>query len=267
LATNLTLTTQNTAWTTLASRLLKTGQITIGFFNSTVITISDGNYSFPYVQGKTSNIQWIHIGESDIAYLLQGQQQYTSIEIDLGVKTGNYLSIGPYNSKVTARVVTIAINHGFGPYTLDYNYMILPNVSLESVPALIKQYNEEQVFSCISTNNLFHGTVWPSLKRASFLLWDDITTTFSCKSPLFEINIELSNAGAYLFSESTTDFTVTASHPIRVGGNVKVTVDRVGSGEGCRASWDTNAQTTDVTIALPPGGEYLGASVNVTCKK
>jgi len=57
LATNLTLTTQNTAWTALASRLLKTGQITIGFFNFTVITISDGNYLFPYVQGQTSNVQ------------------------------------------------------------------------------------------------------------------------------------------------------------------------------------------------------------------
>jgi chondroitin AC lyase len=213
LATNLTLTTQTTAWTTLASRLLPTGQITIGFFNSTVITLSDGNYSFPYVQGKTSNVQWIHVGESDIGYLLQGQQQYSSLGIELGVKTGNYLDIGPYNSTVTARVITIWINHGLGPYTLDYNYMILPNVSLESIPAVIKQYDEEQVFSCISTNNHFHGTMWPSLKRASFVLWDSITTTFSCKSPLFEINIELSDAGAYLFSETATDFTVTASHP------------------------------------------------------
>jgi hypothetical protein len=145
--------------------------------------------------------------------------------------------------------------------------MILPNVSRESIPALIKQYTEEQVFSCVSTNHLFHGTIWPSLKRASFVLWDDITTTFSCKSPLFEINIELSNAGAYLFSESTTDFTVTASHPMRVGGNVKVTVDRVGSGEGCTASWNDNPQTTDVTVALPSSEKFLGASVNVKCKK
>jgi hypothetical protein len=183
------------------------------------------------------------------------------------VKTGNYLSIGPYNSTVTVRIVTISINHGLGPYTLDYNYMILPNVSLESIPAIIKQYNEEQVFSCISTNHLFHGTLWPSLKRASFVLWDDITTTFSCKSPLFEINIELSASGAYLFSESATDFTVTASHPIRVGDNVKVIVDRVGTGEGCTSSLDDNAQTTVVTVTLPPGGQFLGAWVNVTCKR
>jgi chondroitin AC lyase len=267
LATNLTLTTQTTAWTTLASRLLLTGQITIGFFNSTVITISDGNYSFPYAQGKTSNVQWIHVGESDIGYLLQGQKQYSSLGIELGIKTGNYLEIGPFNYTVTARVLTIWIDHGVGPYTLDYNYMILPNVSLESIPAVIKQYNEEQVFSCISTNNHFHGTMWPSLKRASFVLWDNIKTIFSCKNPLFEINIELSDAGAYLFSETETNFTVTASHPMRVYGNVKVTVDRVGTGEGCSPVWDDNAKTTDVTVTLPSSPSFLGASANVICKK
>jgi hypothetical protein len=109
--------------------------------------------------------------------------------------------------------------------------------------------------------------MWPSLKRASFVLWDNIITTFSCKSPLFEINIELSDAGAYLFSESETDFTVTASHPTRVNGNVKVTVDRVGTGEGCSASSNIDATTTGVTIALPSSASFLGASVNITCKK
>jgi hypothetical protein len=267
LATNLTLTTPTIAWTTLASRLLPTGQITIGFFNSTVITLIDGNYSFPYVQNKTSNVQWIHVGGSDIGYLLQLQQQYTSIGIEVGVKTGNYDDIGPFNATVTARMLTLCINHGFGPYSLDYSYMILPNVSLESMSALIKQYNEEQVFACISTNNLFHGTMWPRLKRASFVLWDNITTTFSCKSPLFEISIQLSDAGAYLFSETTTDFTVTASHPMRVNSIMKVTIDRVGYGEGCTVSSDIDAITTNMVLKLPTSPELLGASVNVTCKK
>ncbi len=122
----------------MASRLLSTGQITIGFFNSTVITLDDGKYSFPYVQNQTSNVQWIHIGQSNIAYLLQSQQQYASIGIELETKTGNYDTIGPFNSTVTARVLTIWINHGVGPYTLDYNYMILPNISRESVPVVIK---------------------------------------------------------------------------------------------------------------------------------
>jgi hypothetical protein len=207
------------------------------------------------------------VGESDIGYLLQAQQQYASLGIELGIKTGNFRDIGPSNYTVTARMLNIWINHGLGPYSLDYNYMILPNVSRESIPALIKQYNEDQVFSCISTNNLFHGIVWPTLKRASFVLWNNITTTFSCKSPLFEINIELSDAGAYLYSETATDFTVSASHPMRVNGRMKVTVDRVGSGEGCAVLSDVNAKTTDVTLTLPSSKDLLGASVNVTCKK
>jgi hypothetical protein len=164
-------------------------------------------------------------------------------------------------------MVTLNINHGVGPYTLDYNYMILPNVSLESMPTLIKQYDEEQVFACISTNNLFHGTMWPTLKRASFVLWDNITTTFSCKSPMFEINIDLSDAGAYLYSESQTDFTLTASHPMRVNGTLEVTVDRIGYGEGCAVSSNANATRTNVALKLPSSSQLLGASVNVTCKK
>jgi chondroitin AC lyase len=264
LATNLTLTTNNIAWTTLASRILKTGQITVAFFNSTIVTLNDGNYSFPYAPNKTTNVQWIHVGGTDFAYVLQGQGPYSALGIDVGIKTGNFDTIGAYNYTVTARTVTIWIDHGRGPYTLDYRYMILPNVSLESMPKVIQQYDEEQVFSCISTNNLFHGTVWPSLKRASFVLWDNITSTFSCKSALFEVTIQLSDAGAYLFSETENDFTLTASQPLRVNGSVKVTVDRVGYGEGCSTSSDV---ATTVVLTLPSSPQLLGASVNTKCKK
>ena len=267
LATNLTLTTPTTAWTTLASRLLATGQITIGFFNSTVVTLSDGNYSFPYELNKTSNVQWIHIGGSNIGYLLQIQQQYASLRVEIGTKTGNYHEIGPFNLTITARMVTIWINHGIGPYTLDYGYIILPHVFLESIPALIKQYDEGQVFSCVSTNKLFHGTMWPTLKRASFVLWDNITTEFSCKSPLFDITIQLSDAGAYLFSETSTEFTITASHPIRVSGTMNVIVNRMGYGEGCTVSTNADVSITNVTLTLPLSSQLLGASVNTTCMK
>lgn len=259
LATNITLTTPTTSWTTLASRLLPTGRITVGFFNSTVITLSDGNYSFSYIQGKTSNVQWIHVSESNIVYVLQSQRQYARLGIELRTKTGNFNDIGPLNGTVTAHTLTIWIDHGVGPYILDYNYMI--------IPALIKQYTEEQVFSCQSQNNQFHGTMWPSLKRAAFVLWDNITTTFSCKSPLFEINLQANGAGAYLFNETTTNFTVTASHPMGTNRNVTVTVDRVGTGKRCSSSLlEDNATKTDVVLSLP-SGDFLGQSVSVTCQK
>jgi hypothetical protein len=165
-------------------------------------------------------------------------------------------------------MLTLYIDHGVGPYILDYNYMILPNVALESIPALIKQYSEEQVFACISSNNLLHATMWPALKRASFILFDWNPTTFSCKSPMFEINIQLSDAGAYLFSETETDFTLTASHPFYLNSTLQVIVDRVGNGEGCTVSPDVDATTTtNVTLNLPSAPELVGASVNITCKK
>ena len=267
LATNLTLTTSHIAWTTMASRLLKTGQITVGFFNSTIITLSDGNYSFPYEPNKTSNVQWIHVGETDFGYVLQGQGLYSNLGIDIGIKTGNFDTIGAYNYTVTARTLTMWIDHGRGPYTLDYRYMVLPNVSLESMPKVIKQYDEEQIFSCISSNNLFHGTVWPSLKRASFVLWENITTAFSCKSPLFEVNIQLSDAGAYLFTETDNDFTLTVSQPLRINGNVTVLVDRVGQGTGCTTSTDENTLMTNVVLILPSSSEFIGAPTHTTCKK
>ena len=258
LATNLTVTTPTEVWTTLASRILSTGQLTIGFFNSTMVTLNDGNYTF-------SNVQWIHVGHSNIGYVLP-QQQYDSIGIQLGQITGNYDTINIYNISVTARVLTLYINHGRGPFQhLDYNYMIVPNVTMESMPSLIKKYEEEQVFACTSTNGALHGTMWPTLKRAEFVLWNNVTTTFSCKSPTFELNIELSDAGAYIFSETDHSFTVTASHPTRIKNILKVSVDRVGSGEGCAPSF--TGTKTDLSLALPTDPQLLGASVNITCQK
>ena len=268
LATNLTLTTPTIAWTTLASRVLTVGQISVGFFNSTIVTFSDGNYSFPYVEHNISNVQWIHVGGSNIGYLLQKQGLYSEVGISLGRKTGNYDTIGPFNYTVTERLLTVWIDHGQGPYTLDYNYVIVPNISLEMMPTVIQQYDDEGIFSCISTNHQFHGVMWPRLKRASFVLWDNITTIFFCNSSLFQLTIQMSDAGAYLFSETTTNFTFTASHPTRLNGTVSIILDRIGSGQGCSTIWsnETNGHT-NMTVELPTLSEEKGASVSVTCKK
>lgn len=152
-------------------------------------------------------------------------------------------------------MLTIWLNHGKGPYTLDYNYMIVPNVSLEAMPTLIKQYEQEHIFSCVSTNNQFHGVVWSSLKRVSFVLWQNISTRFSCDSLSFQLNVQFSDAGAYLFTETASDFTITVSHPIRVGGIMKVVVNRVGSGQECIPSTSINPFNTTVTLPLPSAPE------------
>jgi chondroitin AC lyase len=265
LASNLTLTTQNTAWTALVSRLLPTGNVTLGFFNGTFVSLSDGiNYSFPYTTNKSGNVQWIHISESNIGYLLQTQELYSAVGAEVSTKTASYNTIGPYNNTVTARTVTVWIDHGLGPYMRDYSYIVLPNVSVTSMPELIKRYDNEQIFSCLLNNDLFHGVAWPTLQRASFVLWDNATRTFSCQSSSFKINARLTDAGVYLFNETTTDFSVTVSHPTRINGTVTITVDRVGFGQGCTALSDS---TTNVTIVLPSSSQFLGSSVTVTCKK
>lgn len=71
----------STSWTILASRLLPTGQISIGFFNATIITLKDENYSFSYIQDKTSHVKSIHLSGSNIDYLLELQQEYSSVGI------------------------------------------------------------------------------------------------------------------------------------------------------------------------------------------
>ena len=267
LATNLTLRSNTTAWTTLASRMLPSGKISVGFFNSTNITLNDGNYSFPNGQPKVSSVQWVHLGDSNIGYILPRQQHYASLGVEVGMKSGNYDTISPINVSVTARMATVYINHGPGPYTLDYNYMIVPNVSLASMPTLIQQYTDEKVFACISNNGLFHGTMWPALRRAAFVLWDNVTTTFKCESSTFDLSVELSDAGAYIYSETDDTFSVLASHPTRVNSTLSVIVDRHGEGEGCEIITDNHPRTTRVVFTLPSIADHLGMSVHVSCTR
>jgi hypothetical protein len=135
------------------------------------------------------------------------------------------------------------------------------------MPELIKRYDEEKVFSCISTNKHLHGTAWPTLKRASFTLWNNDTASFSCNSQSFQLTAELNDAGIFLFNETETEFSITASHPTRVNTSVAVIVNRLGSGQGCVMQFDSNASTTKVTLMLPTSPQLLGQSVTVTCKK
>ena len=264
LATNLSVNVSATPWTTLASRVIPIGQVSIGFFNGTVITLNDGNYTFP------SNVQWAHISEQNLGYVLPLPQLYDSFGVQLGNKTGNYAEISPYNVTVTTRFVTIYINHGRGPFTdRDYNYMILPNVTLESMPTLVKKYDEEGVFTCLLLNgsSMSHGTAWPSLKRAAFVTWENRSTTFLCKTRTFSLNFTVAYSGLYLFSETENDFTITASNPMRIKGHLNVTVDRQGSGDGCVSKSDENIIATNAVLYLPTENVYLGQSVNITCKK
>ncbi|CAF4486605.1 unnamed protein product [Rotaria socialis] len=186
LASNLTVSTQNKAWTPLASRLLT-----------------------------------------------------TALGVEISTKTASYNTIGPYNDKLTSRTV-------------------------QSMPELIKRYNDDEIFSCISNQDLFHAMAWLTLRRVSFVLRNNTTTVFSSQNSFFKINARLNDAGAYLFNEATNDFSATVSHPTRINRIVTINIDRIGYGQGCIVLSDL---TTNVMIALPSSDPLLGASVTVTCKK
>ena len=51
------------------------------------------------------------------------------------------------------------------------------------------------------------------------------------QSSSFTFKAQLQDEGFHLFNETTTEFSVTVSHPIRINGTVTVNVDRVGSGK------------------------------------
>lgn len=195
---------------------------------------------------------------------------YDSFGVQVGNKTGDYAEIDPVNMTVTERMVTIYISHGMGPFlNRDYNYMILPNVSLESMPALIKKYEEEEVFACVLMNSTApaHGTVWPSLKRAMFVTWGNRSTTFLCQTRTFSLNMTIAYGGMYMFSETESDFTITAFNPLRTMGHLNVTVDREGYGQNCGPVSYNGTIGTNAMVFLPTDNVYLGASMNVSCKK
>jgi len=137
------------------------------------------------------------------------------------------------------------------------------------MPTLVKKYDEEGVFTCIAINGntSSHGTVWPSLKRATFVAFNNYSTSFQCKTRTFSLNITVAYSGLYMFSETESDFTITVSHPIRIKGHLNVTVDREGYGTDCGMVIEGDTPRTNVTLYLPTDNVYLGQSVNVTCKK
>ncbi|CAF4377060.1 unnamed protein product, partial [Adineta steineri] len=192
---------------------------------------------------------------------LQKQYLYSAIGAEVSTKTASYNTIGPYNDTISKRTVTVWIDHGLGPYTRDYNYMILPNVNIESISDLIKRYENEQIFSCISNKDYIHGTAWPILQRASFVLWNNMTSNFSCESSLFTLNVHLKDAGVYLFNETTSHFSITISHPNRINDTITINIDRIGYGQECIP---LSNNTTNVSIKLPSSKELLGSSIIVT---
>ncbi len=90
---------------------------------------------------------------------------------------------------------------------------------------------------------------------------------YNCSGLLLSFYLE--QAGAFLYSEDSDSFTVTASHPTLAAGTLAISVNRGSvTTEECTQDMRWGSQTgTQVMITLPGTSELLGMSVSITCKK
>lgn len=117
-----------------------------------------------------------------------------------------------------------------------------------------------------------HATCDPSVQRASLLLFDDASTIgngiyYNCSG--LSLSVYMEQSGAFLYSENSDSFTVTAAHPILSQGTIAISVNRgsITTAE-CISNMRWHSQSgTQVLIRLPNNDELLGISVSVTCKK
>ncbi|CAF3964299.1 unnamed protein product [Rotaria sordida] len=122
--------------TAVVSRLLPpastaAGQLIVQWSNGTKMVLADGVYSFPPSEPR---LLWFHADNTAWMVL----DDYAALTIDCRNKSGNVNQLGPWNFEMQGRLLTATIVHGRGPTTepLSYKYTIMPNVTVDAVPAL-----------------------------------------------------------------------------------------------------------------------------------
>ena len=253
-ASDLTEVTEAEVRTTLHSRIVgKSQTLTVGWRNGSVTKMADGAYSWGVGQ-----VQWLHAG--GVGYVVEGE---VVVGADIGQKEGNFISIGPNNQTVSKRTVTSWISHGKGRFRNQTSqYSVLPNVTAEQMRAAVQRLQAE--VACVINAPLLHGLAVPSMRRAWLVVYPGLNGTFACDNASGGWNLTMAaSAGLYLFEETDSNFTVTASIPyVGVSRAAQVRVNRRGSGAGC------TSMGGETMVSIPwATGQLLGKSVQVTCAK
>jgi hypothetical protein len=220
-------------------------------------------------------VVWFHADST--AWVVLGD--YAALKVDCRNKSGNVNQLGPWDFEVQGRLLTIATIHGRGPTStaLNYTYMILPNITIDRVPTLLNNdflsppnvYMLEQLQNDNSSIYL-HGSCDSRVRQASVVLFNDTLSGgvyYNCSSLMLSMYVE--QAGGYLYSENSTDFTITVAHPTLAQGTLVVSVNRASiSTMECMSDNHWGSQmSTRVSITLPGDSNLLGKSMSVTCKK
>jgi chondroitin AC lyase len=265
--------------TTVVSRLLPPtntveGTLTIQWSNGTRMILVDGIYSFPSTEPR---VLWFHTDGT--IWIVSGD--YAALTIDCRNKFGNVNQIGPWNFEMQARLLTAAIVHGRGPTSkaLNYTYMIIPNITIDRMPSLWTRYmlliDNTYTYEQPQNDNTvlhIHGFCDAFVRRASVLLFDSVSTVgdgvyYNCSN--LSLSVYMEQAGAFLYSENSDNFTVTAAHPTLAQGTLAISVNR-GSITTAECTNDVRWQSqagTRILLTLPGSNQLLGMSVSVTCKK
>jgi hypothetical protein len=117
-----------------------------------------------------------------------------------------------------------------------------------------------------------HGACDSFVQRASVLLFDDASAVgngvyYNCSG--LSLSLYMERAGAFLYSENSDSFTVTAAHPTLAQGALAISVNRASiTTAECTSDMRWHSQPgTQILLTLPGTNELLGMSVSVTCKK
>jgi hypothetical protein len=268
---NVTDTTNHSVATTLLSRN-QFSNVTLILPGGQRQVLPDGVYEFP---GDTA----ITFGVDDAVIALQPSTGST-FHLISGLRTGNWSIIGPDKGSVTARAITLYIDHGVKPQVCvclqrdgsrlssslrlqvsDYSYTIYPAAVEAGLAPVITNTPSVQVATILMdpTNGIpapySMAIFWP---HAVYPL-----TTTTSDGAGYSLTLTTTGPGLLIFRESGSATTISFSNPDQPGFSVNVTVSRVLSGPGCSTGQDPT--TTVFSFHLPSDKNYVGQTVSISC--
>lgn len=285
--------------TSLASRLMPAGNLTLAFANGTVAVVGDGAYEFPVAE-KVAWVQGASMGwVPHVAALAPAAAP--GLGVEFSTKNGSWSVIGPHTDRAVARTLAMWLDHGARLDGASYAYLLAPNASAADMATLAP--DNGGVVCGVNSAGVQGATVvagapgvdgdllaragagGPTGSLTQAVFWD-ASAAYACVPagrgvvgggprawPLAggtaaaAATVTVSTQCMLLVAANATSVSITVSNPVAVGGSVVVTLGGLavapGGPSACAASGGGSALA--VTVAMPPDADHMGASVSVTC--
>lgn len=246
--------------TTLLARVLPAGArgaVLLGFANGSTASLADADAPTHFAAGALS-----YIAAGGIVTLLDAT---TPVGVQVGNVTGDYNSIGPFHGRVMQRVITAFYDHGVSPRAAAFAYTLAPNVSSADAGATAAA----AAGTACATNSVdVQGVAEPAAGLVAAVVWAPGGGALSCGAAFppagDALRVVTDRDAIVLVRVNGTHVVVSAAHPAlaAAGTTVRVSVNRAtAAAAGCAAA----GGGTDVSVALPPAGPFMGATSSVAC--